>query len=412
LTKLNQGSIKSKDTNLQILNAPIESNCLLELTYLNGNVSASATPLDIAVDNGQGLATNDYIIFERRGTEKAELKKITKVGSSSISSSSSSSSFSSSSSSFSSSSSSSSSSSFSSSSSSSSSALSYSSSSSSSSSFSSSSSSSSSKSSSSSSSYSSGAGNVITVPTLSFDHKDGIQVQKILYNQRKFYSCATEAGNYTLISGGTKDIEVDRPDGTFFEHADGTSSTWYKATYCNETTKEETDTADAIATQGSESNHYTSLYAIRRQSGFEEAFGISNETVADYRDEAENEFESRIATTYSTPLSQKPKVGRQIVNLLAAGNLLIKEYGMEADIEISKSGARMLERANELLGKIVDGTLKLIDEDGSLIGTQDTMNVSGSNTYDPSKYDKGSLFSLEDEKFRAANPETGAGATH
>ena len=319
---------------MQVLNATTESNCLVELTYLNGDVSAGG--ISLTVDNGQGYATNDYLVIERKGTEQAEIRKIATV-----------------------------------------------------------------------------SGTTITLSlALSFAHKDGIQVQKILYNQRKFYSCATKTGTYALISGGTKDIEVDRPDGTFFEHTDGTSATWYKATYYNETTTTETSLDDAIATQGSESNHYTSLYAIRKQAGFEDAFGISNEIISDYRDEAENEFESRIATVYSTPLSEKPKVGRQIVNLLASGNLLIKEYGMEADIEISKSGSRMIERANELIEKIVNGTLKLIDNDGDLMGSQDTLTATGSNTYDSAKYNKGSLFTLEDEVFRAADPDTGAGATH
>lgn len=321
---------------MQILVSPTEENVLTELTYLNGDVAVGAT--SITVDNGQGYATNDYLITERRRTEKAELRKISTV-----------------------------------------------------------------------------SGQTITLSSaLSFAHKDGIQVQKILYNQRKFYSCTTKDGTYAAISDGTnpKDIEVDRPDGTFFEHAAGTSSTWYKATYYNSTTPTETSLDDAVATQGSESNHYTSLYAIRRQSGFEEAFGIPDEVISDYRDEAENEFESRIATTYSTPLSSKPKIGRQIANLLAAGNLLIKEYGMEADIEISKSGARMIERANSLLEKIADGTLKLIDDAGSLIGTQTTQDVSCSNAYDAAKYNRGEIFSLEDEEWQAANPETGAGATH
>ena len=134
--------------------------------------------------------------------------------------------------------------------------------------------------------------------------------------------------------------------------------------------------------------------------------------IADYRDEAENEFESRIVAVYSTPLSSKPKIGRQIVNLLAAGNLLIKEYGMEADIEISKSGARMITRANDLIDKITEGKLKLIDDDGNLIGQQDTQDVSCSNEYDSSKYNRGEIFSLEDEEFRFADPSTGRGATH
>lgn len=244
-------------------------------------------------------------------------------------------------------------------------------------------------------------GTTITLSSaLSFAHKSGVQVQKILYNYRRFYSCATEDGTFEPIVDGTnpKEIEVDRPDGTFFEHVAGTSSTWYKATYCvvvDDVITSETSLDDAIATQGSDSNHYTSLYAIRRQSGFEDAFGITNETISDYRDEAENEFESRIAATYSTPLSSKPKIGRQIVDLLAAGNLLIKEYGVEANIEVSKSGARMLERANELIEKIVAGTLKLIDDDGNLIGTTTNQQASGSNVFEDSTALKGTLFNMD-----------------
>jgi len=313
---------------MQILNAQTESNVLVELTYLNADVSSGGSSL--TVENGDGFSTDDYIIIERLGAEQAELTKIATV-----------------------------------------------------------------------------SGTTITLSSvLSFDHKDGIKVQKILYNQRYFYSCTTESGTFARISGGTnpKDIEVDRPDGTFFEHTDGTSATWYKATYYNEVTTIETSLDDAIAAQGSESNHYTSLYAVRKQSGFEDAFGISDEVISDYRAEAENEFESRIATIYSTPLSSKPKVGRQIVNLLAAGNLLIKEYGMESDIEISKSGARMLDRANELIEKIVDGTLKLIDDTGALIGKQDTLNASGSNEYGDAS-DKGELFNTSSEIFKFKDPD-------
>jgi len=313
---------------MQILVAPTETSILGELTCLDGDVSAGAT--SISVENAQGFDTNDYIVIERLGTEKAELKKIASINNQTITLSS----------------------------------------------------------------------------ALSFGHKDGIKVQKIYFNQRKFYSSTSKDGTYSLISGGVKDIEVDRPDGTFFEHAEGTSSTWYKATYYNETTGTETSLDDAVPCKGSQSDHYTSIYAIRRQAGLEEAYGIPDEVIADYREEAENEFESRIATVYSIPLSSKPKIGRQIVNLLAAGNLLIKEYGMEADIEISKSGARMIERANNLIEKIVEGKIKLIDDDGNLIGTQTTQDVSGSNEYVGPSWDTGELFNLGDEPLiRFKDPE-------
>ena len=241
---------------------------------------------------------------------------------------------------------------------------------------------------------------------LSFAHKEDALVQKILFNQRKFYISTTKTGTYNILSGGTKDIEVDRPDGTFCEDSTGISTSWYKVSYYNVTTDVETSLDDAIAVQADESNHYTSVFDIRRQAGFEEAYGISDEIIFDYRSESENEFESRIATIYSTPLSSKPKIGRQIVNLLTAGNLLIKEYGTEADIETSKSGQRMLDRADELIKKIIDGELKLIDDDGNLIGDRDTFGASGSNTYTDSNNDKGEMFNIGDEEFRFKDPDS------
>ena len=257
-------------------------------------------------------------------------------------------------------------------------------------------------------------GTVITLsaPTISFDHKKGAQVQKTHFNERWFYRATSESGPWG-VPIATRSIEVDRPDGTFYEDTTGTSSHWYKATYYNVATGIETSLDDAVATKAAESEHYTSLFDIRRQSGFEEAYGLRDKMIADYRDEAENEFESAIVTIYAVPLIPKPKIARQIVNFLAAGNLLIKEYGMEADIEISKSGQRMLDRAYELIGKIVDGKLKVVDDDGDEIGTKSSATLAGtSNDYNLGKMNTGEIFTLEDEKFRAANPDTGAGATH
>ncbi|GAF69367.1 unnamed protein product, partial [marine sediment metagenome] len=203
----------------------------------------------------------------------------------------------------------------------------------------------------------------------------------------------------------TKDIEIDRPDGTLYEDVTGTSSHWYKATYYNSTTGVETSLDDAIACKAAESEHYTSLWDIRKQAGFEEAFGIKDETISDYREEAENEFDSAIVSIYVLPLSTKPKLVRQIINLLAAGNLLIKEYGMEADVEISKSGQRMLDRAYMLIEKIVDGTLKLLDGDGNVLSLQSSATLASTSNVYSSADDKGELYNIGDEQFSFKDPD-------
>lgn len=312
---------------MQVLYAQQENSLLTELTYLSADVTANAGTL--VVENVNGIATNDYLIIEKIGTETAEIVKVAGV-----------------------------------------------------------------------------IGQTITLSANTvFAHTDSTLVQKILYNQRKFYRATSKTGVYSLLAGGTKDIEVDRPEGTAFEDSVGLSTSWYKATYYNSTILQETSLDDCTPSGGNDSDHYTSIYAIRKQAGFEESYGITEETISDYRDEAEGEFESRIAIVYSVPLTYKSKIVRQIVNLLAAGNILIKEYGMEADIEISKSGARMLARANELIEGIVNGKLKLLDENGILLVTFGTFLASCSNVYTSPSGDTGSIFNLEDEIWNYRDPE-------
>jgi len=244
-------------------------------------------------------------------------------------------------------------------------------------------------------------------------HEEGEPITKIFYNQRKFYRASSESGTYSHLSGegSPVDIDVDKMEGTLLEDSTGSSTSWYKATYYNSTTSTETLTTDAIASKAGESDHYTSLYAIRREAGFEDAEGIRDQLISDKREDAENLFESRIATSYSVPLSTKPKLARNIVTKLAAGSLLLKEYGVEANVDISKSGERMIREAENLMDRIVSGDLKLVDDDGSALTATTALEASGSNVYDGSTADKGELFTLEDEHFEAADPSTGKGST-
>lgn len=236
----------------------------------------------------------------------------------------------------------------------------------------------------------------ITVDATKFAHAKGEPITQILYNQRKFYRCATEDGTYTHLSdeGSPVDIAIDKPDGTMFEDANGTSTSWYKAAYYNVTTGETTILSDAIATKARDSEHYTSIFKIKQEAGFEENYYVPDELVSRYRDESENQAESSIASVYSLPFSAKPKIFQQIITLLSAGLLLLKEYGLEADVEIGKTGQRKIDRAEDMLQKILDGKLLLRDEDGNELSRTSIGSASGSNDYGDDKADKGEIFNL------------------
>lgn len=242
---------------------------------------------------------------------------------------------------------------------------------------------------------------------INFSHDEGSPIIKILFNQRKFYRSSTETGTYTHLSseGSPVDIQVDQPDGTDFEDSSGTSSSWYKATYYNSTTGEETSLDDSIAVKAGDTEHYTSVYKIKNEAGFENNDYISSEIISRYREEAEAQAEGSVVSKYQLPFSSDPKIFQHIVTLLAAGLLLSKEYGLESDVEISKTGQRKIERAEELLEKIANGTLSLIGSDGNELSRRTDVLASCSNVYDSTIDDKGELFNISDEHFKMTDPD-------
>ena len=243
----------------------------------------------------------------------------------------------------------------------------------------------------------------LKIEKLNIDKKKGDPIQKISFNQVRLYRSTSKTGTYTLLK--TKDIEVDNPRGTYFEDLDGTTSHWYKCTYYNSQSTIETSLDDAEAVQGGDVQHYASIHQIKRMAGFEENYAISPVLVSDIREAAENEINSRVVSVYSVPFSTVPPLITHITSLLAAGMLLLKEYGVEADIEISKSGQRMINEARSYLDRIVAGTLKLIDASGNELARSAIFKASGSNVYDGITADKGEMFNLADEHFMMKDPD-------
>lgn len=237
-------------------------------------------------------------------------------------------------------------------------------------------------------------------------HSEGELITKIFYNQRKFYRSTTESGTYTHLTseGSPVNLKVDDPSGTCLEDSSGLSTSWYKSTYYNSTTGQESDIDDAIATKAGEVEFYTSIYKVKAEAGLQDNSYISDELVDSYRLESQNEVDSIISGVYSVPLSVIPKIIEHITRLLAAGLLLQKEYGMESDLEINKTGERKITRAKELLDKIVAGSMKLIGPDGVALSTGTVLKASSSNVYNGTTEDLGEMFNIGDEYFRMKDP--------
>ncbi len=251
------------------------------------------------------------------------------------------------------------------------------------------------------------SGNVFTLSSATlFAHLKDDEIRKIRYNQRKFYRSMSKTGTYTHLSseGSPVNIQVDNPEGTEFEDSTGSSTSWYKATYYNTYTGVESDPADSIPAQAGDSEHYTSIYKIKSESGFIDNAFISSEDIERYREEAEAQAESSIMQNYQLPFATKPKMFQHIVTLLAAGLLLAKEYGVEADVEIGKTGQRKIDRAEALLQKIADGKIILLDANSVELSRSTTNLASNSNKYSSGVANKGEMFNLNDENFQLTDP--------
>jgi phage gp36-like protein len=196
----------------------------------------------------------------------------------------------------------------------------------------------------------------ITVSALKFTHKADEPFVVYRFNQRKFYGASSAAGPYTELTadGSPKDISVDDPQGTLLEYS-GTAYTYFKSTYYNNTTTDETDIADAIAVSGDESARYATLYAIRCRAGLTQNPFISDSRIEAKRVQAENEINSALFSRYLLPLNEVPALVSYICELLAAGYIDYEEFGADGQ------GVKWLGEARAILKQITDGSRRLLD---------------------------------------------------
>lgn len=210
----------------------------------------------------------------------------------------------------------------------------------------------------------------VRVATLKFNHVAGEPVVKLRYNQRKFYGATSVDGSYTelIAYGSPANIQVDDPQGTTLEYTDSTY-TYFKATYYNSTSAEETDIADSSAILGDQSGRYATLWNIRKHAGLAGNSRYSDLRLETKRSQAENEINSAIYAKYTLPLAEVPGLISQICELLAAGYIDFEEFGKDGE------GVKWLGEGRALLKAIQKGTQVLIGADGTELARQTTTGV-------------------------------------
>ena len=217
-------------------------------------------------------------------------------------------------------------------------------------------------------------GTNVQVATLLRPHKKGEPVTVYRYDKRKFYGCTTETGTFTELTadGSPVAIQVDDPQGTLLEYAGVQGYLYFKATYYNSETTDETDPDDSEAVLADETTRYCTIYGIRKMSGFTDNPYITDGRIEDKRRQAENEINSVISVRYVLPLSTIPPIINYVCELLAAGYIHYEEFGSDGE------GGKKLGEARAILKAIKEGTQKLLDADyAELEKVESAMKLSG-----------------------------------
>ena len=209
------------------------------------------------------------------------------------------------------------------------------------------------------------ANRTVTVDTATtYPHYQDDPVFQLLYNKRKFYRWSTVAGTWEHLSseGSPKEIEVDNPQGTFFEDSEGTQSNIYRATYLSVAGGVESSIEDAKSiTGGGLSTDLISLYRIRYSAGFKENYSIEDSYIDEYRQDAQGEVWATLRNRYTFPLTKNSSFLRNIVRDLAVGFIWLDQYS--GSTEKTRSAESRIKLARQRLKGLADGTYILYDED-------------------------------------------------
>ena len=212
-------------------------------------------------------------------------------------------------------------------------------------------------------------GTNVQVATVKFNHLKGEPVKKYRFNKRKFYGSTSATGSFSELTadGSPVTIQVDDPQGTLLEYTGNEGYTYFKSTYYNSQTSEETAISDSDAVAGDQTLRYASIYGIRKHAGLQGNYFYSDLRIEQKRSQAENEINSIIGLKYQLPLSEVPGFITYICELLAAGYIDYEEFGKDGE------GFKWLGTARSLLKNISSGTQRLFGQDGQELATSSTV---------------------------------------
>jgi len=121
---------------------------------------------------------------------------------------------------------------------------------------------------------------------------------------------------------------------------------------------------------------YSTTDNIRQEAGFTGNSNISDARIDTFKNAASSQIDGILGRVYSLPLSSTPGLLELIERKLAAGHLLLEEYGKQAE-GTSKDGKAKVEWAEDKLQLIEDGLIELRDSSGNLLTKATRVTLTG-----------------------------------
>jgi len=168
------------------------------------------------------------------------------------------------------------------------------------------------------------------VEGLKMGHTRSEPVTALLGDRIKIYRAPNVNGTVPASDAfaflADRSIDVDQTS-TYYRDPTGSSAYWYRFTYFNTGTLEETALLAMDAVRGEDADHYASLRDIRKEAGFEHAYNLPDSDVELQRRNAESEINAALSGAYTVPFVPVPAIIRTLTTQLAAALLLDLAYG-------------------------------------------------------------------------------------
>lgn len=234
---------------------------------------------------------------------------------------------------------------------------------------------------------------VINTAATKFNYLRFDVLTKLFGDKMKIYTAPNVDGTIPADAAFTNllttlTIDIDNKYTNYTDPA-GSSAVWYKYTYFNSVSSAETSLADSVAVRGGNVGSYCTIDDIRQEAGMMNNPYITNVMIDQYRQQAQAEINSTLSGLYVIPFTAPINYNIQLATkLISAGLLLKSDYGPMASGS-SKAGEDKLTDGYDLLAKIDDRTIVLLD----VLGNETIIVDAGSVTSWPNNTTNGADYS-------------------